>query len=101
MRRRRWHDAGTGARRRQSAGRATGSASALNDATCALQYALTDTPLLTGVDPILAQQWHLNNDGTVTGSTGEDVRAFAAWSRTKGEGVRIAVIDDAVEVTHQ
>ncbi len=75
--------------------------SALNDATCALQYALTDTPLLTGVDPILAQQWHLNNDGTVTGSTGEDVRAFAAWSRTKGEGVRVAVIDDAIEVTHR
>jgi subtilisin family serine protease len=74
--------------------------SGLNDPSCALQYSLTDTPLLSAPDPLLAQQWHLNNDGTVTGTAGEDLRAFAAWQRTKGEGVRIAIIDDAIEVTH-
>ena len=72
----------------------------LNDPSCALQYLPTDAPLLTGTDPLLVQQWHLNNDGSVTGRSGEDLRAFAAWQRTKGEGVRIAVIDDAIEVTH-
>ena len=72
----------------------------LNDPNCALQYSVADTPLLTGSDPKLAQQWHLSNDGSVTGRSGEDLKAFAAWQRTKGEGVRVAVIDDAIEVTH-
>lgn len=74
--------------------------SSLNDRSCELQYSITDTPLLTGTDPLLSQQWHLNNDGTITGKAGEDLRAFSAWQRTRGEGVRIAIIDDAVEVTH-
>jgi len=76
------------------------AAGTLNDPRCALQYSLTDTALLTGTDPKLAQQWHLNNDGTVSGRSGEDLRAFAAWNSTRGEGVRVAVIDDAIEVTH-
>jgi proprotein convertase subtilisin/kexin type 2 len=73
----------------------------INDSNCPLQYSLADTPLLSGADPQLALQWHLNNDGAVTGRAGEDLRAFAAWQRTRGEGVRIAVIDDAIEVSHQ
>ena len=72
----------------------------MNDSSCPLQYSPTDTPLLTGIDPLLAQQWHLNNNGSVTGRAGEDLRAFAAWQSTRGEGVRVAVIDDAIEVTH-
>lgn len=72
----------------------------LNDANCTLQYSPTETPMLAGTDPEIAQQWHLNNDGSVTGRSGEDLRAFAAWQRTRGEGVRVAVIDDAIEVTH-
>ncbi len=73
----------------------------LNDPACQLQYSLTDAPVLAGADPQLPQQWHLNNDGTVTGRPGEDLRAFGAWTVTKGEGVRVAVIDDAIEVTHE
>ena len=73
----------------------------MNDTSCQLQYSPTDTPLLTGADPLLRQQWHLNNDGTVTGRAGEDLKAFAAWQTSRGEGVRVAVIDDAIEITHE
>ncbi len=73
----------------------------LNEPACPIQYSVTDTPMLAGADPQLAQQWHLNNDGTVTGRSGEDLHAFGAWTVTKGEGVRVAVIDDAIEITHE
>jgi subtilisin family serine protease len=72
-----------------------------NDVGCTVPYEPTDLPLLTGADPKLAQQWHLNNDGSVTGRPGEDLNALAAWQSSRGEGVRVAVIDDAIEVTHE
>lgn len=68
--------------------------------SCTLQYTLTGSPLLAGADPLLARQWHLENTGQTGGVAGEDLRAVPAWSTTRGEGVRIAVIDDAVEVVH-
>lgn len=40
-------------------------------------------------DPYLGQQWHLNNVG-----------ATAAWSTSKGSGVRIAILDDGVDQSH-
>ncbi len=72
----------------------------MNDSSCPLQYSPLDTPLLTGADPLLSLQWHLENNGSVTGRPGEDLRAFPAWQSNRGEGVRVAVIDDAIEVTH-
>ena len=68
--------------------------------SCTLQYTLTDSPLLAGADPLRSLQWHLENTGQTGGAVGEDLRAVPAWSVTRGEGVRIAVIDDAVEVVH-
>jgi kexin len=56
--------------------------------------------VLSGIDPLLAQQWHLTNTGQNGGVFGEDLRVSAAWAITKGAGARIAVIDDAIEVTH-
>ncbi|MBA3478738.1 MAG: S8 family serine peptidase, partial [Lautropia sp.] len=73
----------------------------IQDTACRVQYLPTDVPLLTGADPKVALQWHLNNDGSVSGRSGEDLKAFSAWQRTRGEGVRIAVIDDAIEVVHE
>jgi proprotein convertase subtilisin/kexin type 2 len=67
---------------------------------CELSYTLTDAPALTGADPLLSAQWHLRNTGQTGGTAGEDLRAFDAWATTRGEGVRVAVIDDAVEVVH-
>ncbi len=67
---------------------------------CDLSYTLTQSPVLTGPDPLLSDQWHLINTGQNGGTTGEDLRATGAWSVTRGSGVRVAVIDDAIEVTH-
>jgi kexin len=68
--------------------------------SCELSYVLTDSPLLFGADPLLAQQWHLQNTGQTGGTPGEDLRALAAWQSTRGAGVRVAVVDDAVEIVH-
>lgn len=70
-----------------------------NQAGCT-SYTLTGAAALTGADPLLTNQWHLQNTGQSGGAAGEDVRAVAAWTTTKGAGVRVAVIDDAIEVTH-
>ena len=67
---------------------------------CTITYNVTNNPILTGPDPLIAQQWHLNNTGQSGGTVGEDVRAFAAWQTTKGAGVRVWVTDDAVETIH-
>ncbi len=69
-------------------------------AGCELTYALTASPALSGADPLLGRQWHLRNTGQGGGTPGEDLRAFEAWAATRGAGVRVAVVDDAVEVVH-
>src|SRR5690606_9998288 len=44
----------------------------------------------------------LRNEGQFGGPAGEDVRALAAWSASgKGEGVRLAIVDDAIETLHE
>ncbi|MFK7964430.1 MAG: S8 family peptidase [Burkholderiaceae bacterium] len=78
-----------------------GSGAGLNEKDCAIQYVETSPEGATGTDPLLANQWHLNNTGQSGGTAGEDIRAFDAWSANRGEGVRVAVIDDAIEVTHE
>ena len=67
---------------------------------CDLSYTLTQSAVLTGPDPLLGNQWHLTNTGQNGGTPGEDLRAAGAWAMTRGAGVRVAVIDDAIEVTH-
>ncbi|HYF59295.1 MAG TPA: S8 family peptidase [Burkholderiaceae bacterium] len=71
--------------------------------SCDLAYTVTDSPLLAGLDPLLGEQWHLRNTGQNGGTPGEDLRALDVWTAsppTRGEGVRVAVIDDAVETVH-
>jgi proprotein convertase subtilisin/kexin type 2 len=67
---------------------------------CDLVYTITQSAVLTGEDPLLARQWHLRNTGQGGGDAGEDLRAIDAWGVTRGAGVRVAVIDDAIEVVH-
>jgi len=67
---------------------------------CDLSYTLTQSAVLTGPDPLFGDQWHLTNTGQNGGTPGQDLRAAGAWSITRGSGVRVAVIDDAIEVTH-
>ncbi len=69
-------------------------------AACTLAYTLTGAPVLSGTDPLFEQQWHLRNTGQSGGTPGEDLRVLDAWSTVRGAGVRVAVIDDAVELVH-
>lgn len=51
-------------------------------------------------DPAYPQQWHLNNTGDDGGTEDADIFAEEAWDFTRGEGVRLAVIDNGFDVTH-
>jgi proprotein convertase subtilisin/kexin type 2 len=57
-------------------------------------------------DPLFADQWHLRNRGQsgangVTGKADEDINVQQAWISYKGTGVRIAVVDDGLEIAHE
>lgn len=69
---------------------------------CSFSYAPEPPAANSGADPLLPAQWHLRNEGQSGGRAGEDVRALAAWSASgKGEGVRLAIVDDAIETLHE
>ena len=56
-------------------------------------------------DPMLKEQWHYNNDGTVdfpNAKAGADINLFDAWELTAGRpDVIVAVVDEGVCYTHQ
>ena len=56
-------------------------------------------------DPMLNQQWHYNNDGTVdfpNAVAGADVNLFDAWELTTGRpDVIVAVVDEGVCYEHE
>jgi len=57
-------------------------------------------------DPLYALQWHLKNTGqqgavAPPGMSGEDINVESAWATNKGAGVRIAVVDDGLEIRHE
>ncbi len=74
--------------------------SGLNESDCELQYSAAAVTPGVGTDPLLADQWHLNNTGQFGGLSGNDNRVFGAWNTTRGAGVQVAVVDDAIEVVH-
>jgi thermitase len=51
-------------------------------------------------DPEFGRQWQHANDGSNGGTAGADIRAEQAWDLTRGKGVRIAVIDNGMQVRH-
>ena len=67
---------------------------------CSLRFMLANTAQGSGPDPLLAQQWHLLNTGQSGGAAGEDLRATLAWPTTRGNGVRVAITDDGIDLTH-
>ncbi|MFA5444011.1 MAG: S8 family serine peptidase [Bacteroidales bacterium] len=54
-------------------------------------------------DPMLADQWHYKNEGSVKGQVaGSDINVYDAWSITTGDpGVIVAVIDGGVDFDHE
>jgi proprotein convertase subtilisin/kexin type 2 len=68
------------------------------------------TPNTPSGDPLYGDQWHLKNIGQAgagsAGFAGEDVNAEPVWNSCtdascRGEGVRVAVVDDGLEIGHE
>lgn len=53
--------------------------------------------LAVGEDPLFAEQWHLFNSL----QSGEDVNVAALAGSYRGDGVRVAIIDDGLEIEHE
>ena len=73
----------------------------LANSGCSLVYSASASPVAIGTDPLLASQWHLTNDGSITGLPGIDLQVTPAWASTLGGGTRIVIVDEAIEVTHK
>ena len=61
---------------------------------------------LTPNDPLFASQWHLRNTGQrgadgAAAKTGEDLNIGKAWQLATGTGIRIAVVDDGLDIHHE
>lgn len=57
--------------------------------------------LMRTENPLRPQEWNIRNTGIVFGSTaGADMRVENAWCYSTGTGIRVAVIDDGVDLTH-
>lgn len=53
-------------------------------------------------DPLFNNQWHHNNTGQGSGVADADVNTPEAWDYTLGNNnIRIAIIDDAVDTSHE
>lgn len=48
-------------------------------------------------DSLTKLEWHLNNDGINGIKEGADINVYKAWELTKGQGVKIAVIDTGID----
>jgi proprotein convertase subtilisin/kexin type 2 len=78
------------------------------ESAASAQVIATPTPVISGLtDPFFGDQWHLLSTGAQAGASGvaaagEDMNVSPAWTAGyKGQGVRIAVVDDGIEVGHE
>lgn len=72
------------------------SASGALESGLSTEVSGTPTGPATGTDPYFGQQWHLVN------ANGEDTRVTAAWAAgVKGEGVKVAVVDEGIDEAHE
>ena len=85
------------------------------EATLAAIEVLTNDPSTEQVGPLLKRQhvkhfppndslfplqWYLNNTGQGGGKIGVDMRVASVWDTYKGQGVRIAIVDDGLDLLH-
>jgi len=52
-------------------------------------------------NPLRPWEWNIRNNGNIAGGViGADMRVEKAWCHSNGTGVRVAVIDDGVDLAH-
>ena len=51
-------------------------------------------------DPFFGEQWHLKNTGQGKGKVGSDMKVTSVWDTYRGSGVRIAIVDDGLDLLH-
>ena len=52
-------------------------------------------------DPMLPQQWHYENDGSI-GTENSDIDLSSAWLKTAGDStVIVAIVDGGIDVNHE
>jgi subtilisin family serine protease len=51
-------------------------------------------------DTYYSQQWGLSNTGQYGGTNGIDIKAVNAWNISTGSNVKVAVIDEGIDLTH-
>jgi len=54
-----------------------------------------------GVDTLYGDQWNLDNTGQQGGKPCEDINVDSVWATFDGTGVRIAIVDDGLEIAHE
>ena len=59
-----------------------------------------DDPFFADAAANAGYQWHLQNTGARGGTAGVDVNVTPAWDTAKGAGVRIAIVDDGLQLNH-
>lgn len=52
-------------------------------------------------DPLWNDQWNLLNTGQNGGTLGADIRVVNAWQISKGNNIKVAVIDEGVQLDHR
>ena len=87
----------------------------LEDSLTAIEYAVRfyETGFFEAVEPELVyqnllcsddeyyqDQWGLHNTGQYGGITGVDININPAWDLTKGQGSKVAIFDQGIEVNH-
>ncbi len=90
-----------------STGTSTGTCTSSNTSTTTNTGRNTGTGTsFTPSDPLFGDQWHLKNTGQLgtngtAGTPGEDVNVTPVWNLYRGLGVRIAVVDDGMQISHE
>lgn len=51
-------------------------------------------------DPFLSSQWALDNQGYLGGTVDADMDIVEAWQYSTGEGIKIAILDNGVQLDH-
>ncbi|MCX6858015.1 MAG: S8 family serine peptidase [Verrucomicrobia bacterium] len=51
-------------------------------------------------DTLFPSQWHLKNTGQVNGTLGVDMNVTSVWDTYRGQGIKIAIVDDGLQILH-